>query len=629
MSFLSVFNKNKKEEPVILSVETLIPELFRQNLEKITGNTPEVEIVQVKFINWQIYLTGQDSGHVLRFFRNSTRSPLSIFFPAEFISKYIPAKTGEELQSELVKLLGLLPAYLMSEIKPGVEPAGDDGEQTSLPDFICSELKGKDEVLWQTSGSRIFNIKLGSAFIYLFLAEEEVYQFNSLCLESEITFDLIQNLSQNTSSINRDETLEDEDSIVSNKISNQAEFLLGRFFLPRSILMGEHNAVSGFDEIDFESEHWLEEDGINFTLNITIDDNTYSINYFIPAKGESKASLLRMMQYLIKAVLPMWKRFFEIRKAGGIQGGSSAKKDPSIKVLLYGGIKYRNSLIPVEVGLPRGIVSLFANRFLESEEIFTTDLSRIISLNQSLLHIFLGDNLFIPLTLSEFFNLIDDFDLRRVIQNFFSGTGWNSESMQSLFTYSLQVIEENKIYYFYDSFFNSSRFFSFLPKSQKDEWKRTRGASVSREEMISSGRKALKEIYYALRKDHLDLSFKASLLLRNEFKIRGDKRIRKEMDSLMQREPLSILLENKYAKDVQNLLARLTAKVLANALVLYTDNVKSLDKFMSRNYRIEVKDLIKIIQRESTADGFDMEEMRNDLLTLHNGLKELAEEEVI
>ncbi|MCK5201482.1 MAG: hypothetical protein KAR21_24180, partial [Spirochaetales bacterium] len=327
--------------------------------------------------------------------------------------------------------------------------------------------------------------------------------------------------------------------------------------------------------------------------------------------------------------LPMWKRFFEIRKAGGIHGGPSTKKDPSIKVLLYGGIKYRNSLIPVEVSLPEGIVSLFANRFLESEEIFTTDLSRIISLNQSLLHIFLDDNLFVPLTLSEFFNLIDDFDLRRVIQNFFSGTGWNSEAMQPLFTYSLQVIEENKIYYFYDSFFNSSRFFSFLPKSQKDEWKRTRGASVSREEMISSGRKALKEIYYVLREDHLELSFKASLLLRNEFKIRGDKRIRKEMDSLMQREPLSILLENKYAKDVQNLLARLTAKVLASALVLYTDNVKSLDKFMSRNYRTEVKNLIKIIQRESTTDGFDMEEIRNNLLTLHNGLKELAEEEMI
>ena len=517
----------------------------------------------------------------------------------------------------------------MSVIKPDIEPVRDDEEQISLPDFICSELKGKDEILWQTSGSRIFNIRFGYVFIYLFLAEEEAQQFNSLCRESEITFDLIQNLSKDIPFIKRDEIHKGNDTYASNKISNQSEFMLGRFFLPRVILIGEHYAVSGFDTISFQPGNVVEEGGINFALNITIDENSYNINYFIPAKGESKASLSRMMQYLIKAVLPMWKRFFEIRKAGGIHGGPSTKKDPSIKVLLYGGIKYRNSLIPVEVSLPEGIVSLFANRFLESEEIFTTDLSRIISLNQSLLHIFLDDNLFVPLTLSEFFNLIDDFDLRRVIQNFFSGTGWNSEAMQPLFTYSLQVIEENKIYYFYDSFFNSSRFFSFLPKSQKDEWKRTRGASVSREEMISSGRKALKEIYYVLREDHLELSFKASLLLRNEFKIRGDKRIRKEMDSLMQREPLSILLENKYAKDVQNLLARLTAKVLASALVLYTDNVKSLDKFMSRNYRTEVKNLIKIIQRESTTDGFDMEEIRNNLLTLHNGLKELAEEEMI
>ncbi|MCK5342688.1 MAG: hypothetical protein KAR20_04750, partial [Candidatus Heimdallarchaeota archaeon] len=349
----------------------------------------------------------------------------------------------------------------------------DDGEQISLPDFVCSELKGKDEVLWQTSSSRIFNIKFESAFIYLFLAEEEVYQFNTLCMESEITFNLIQNSTQDTFFINRDGIIKGCDTRASNKISNQSEFLLGRFFLPRSILIEEHNAVSGFDTISFEQENAAEEGGINFALDITIDDNTYSINYFIPAKGESKASLSRMMQYLIKAVLPMWERFFEIRKVGGKQGGLSPKTNQSVKVLLYGGIKYKNSLIPVEVRLSEGIVSLFSRRFLESEEIFTTDLSRIVSLNQSLLHIFLDDNLLAPLTLSEFFNLIDDFDLRRVIQNFFSGTGWNSEAMQPLFTYSLQVIEKKKIYYFSDPFFNRSRFFSFLPKSQKDEWKRT------------------------------------------------------------------------------------------------------------------------------------------------------------
>ena len=624
MGILSVLSKKKKEGPVILSAETLIPELLGQNLKKINGNTPDVELVQIKFTNWQIYLTGQDSGHVLRFFRNSTRSPLSIFFPSEFISKYIPAETEKELQSKLVKLLGLLPAYLMSEIKPGVEAVRDDGEQSSLPDFICSELKGRDEVLWQTSGSKIFNIRFGTEFIYIFLAEDEAQKFNRLCRDSEITFDLIQNLTQNSPSINRDETLEFKDNIVSNEISNQSEFLLGRFFLPRTILVGEHNAVSGFDKIDFEPEQLMEEGGVNFVLNITIDEKTYSIDYFIPAKDESKASVSRIMQYLIKAVLPMWRRFFEIRKVGGMQGGTGGGK-----VLLSGGIKYQNNQIPIKISIPEDIVSLFSNRFLKSEEFINSDLSRIISLNQELLLVFFKDNLFPPMTLPEFFNLIDDFDLRRIIQNYFSGTGWNSESMQPLFTYSKKVIEKNKIYYFYDPHFNRSRFFSFLPKSQKDEWKRTRGASESREEMISTGRKALREIYNAYRSDHLDLSFKSSILLRNEFKIRGESEIRKNLDGLMQREPFSLLLENKYARDVQNLLARLTAKVLANALVLYTNNLGSLEPFMSRNYRAEVKDLIKIVQRKSAADGFEMEKIRTDLLALHNGLKDLPEEEMI
>ncbi|MCK5200857.1 MAG: hypothetical protein KAR21_21025, partial [Spirochaetales bacterium] len=343
-------------------VETLIPELLRQNLNRINGNTSEVELVQEKFTNWQIYLAGQDSGQVLRYFRNSTRSSLLIFFPDDFISEYIPAKTGEELQSELVKFPGLLPAYLMSVIKPDIEPVRDDEEQISLPDFICSELKGKDEILWQTSGSRIFNIRFGYVFIYLFLAEEEAQQFNSLCRESEITFDLIQNLSKDIPFIKRDEIHKGNDTYASNKISNQSEFMLGRFFLPRVILIGEHYAVSGFDTISFQPGNVVEEGGINFALNITIDENSYNINYFIPAKGESKASLSRMMQYLIKAVLPMWKRFFEIRRVGGKQGGLSPKTNQSVKVLLYGGIKYKNSLIPVEVRLSEGIVSLFSRR---------------------------------------------------------------------------------------------------------------------------------------------------------------------------------------------------------------------------------------------------------------------------
>lgn len=128
-------------------------------------------------------------------------------------------------------------------------------------------------------------------------------------------------------------------------------------------------------------------------------------------------------------------------------------------------------------------------------------------------------------------------------------------------------------------------------------------------------------------KDHLDLSYKCSILFRNEFKIRGEKKIRKELDALMLSEPFTVLLEENSAREVQNFLARLTAKVLANALVLYTNNLGSLKPFMSRNYWSEVKDLIKIIKRKSSIDGFDMEEIRNDFLALHNGLKILVEAE--
>jgi len=235
----------------------------------------------------------------------------------------------------------------------------------------------------------------------------------------------------------------------------------------------------------------------------------------------------------------------------------------------------------------------------------------------------------LPLYLSEFLNLIDEIDLRKIIQNFFSGTGWKGDEIQKLFSYSKKDYQKKKMYYFADPFFDRKSFFKYLPKSQKDEWQNKLSVSDSFNEMNDYGRKALLDIYHSWKSDHLDLSYRASILLKNEFKVQGDKKIREEIDHIMVSEPFANILEDTFPRDVQNLLAKLTAKVLANALVLYTDSFRSLEPFMSRNYKAEVKDLIKIIQRKSLSNGFEMEEIKEDFFILHNGLKELSKEELI
>ena len=195
MGILSVLSKKKKEDPIILTVKTLIPELLGQNFNKLTGNTSEIELVQIKFTNWQVYLSGEDNGYILKFFRGSTRSPFLVFFPSDFIATYLPSINGKDISSELLKFLGNLPLYLLQEEKsPGIVSVSASGEKAGFPDYICSELKGKDEVLWQTSGAEIFTVKFESVLIYLFLGEEETLKFNNRCHESGITPDLIGNL---------------------------------------------------------------------------------------------------------------------------------------------------------------------------------------------------------------------------------------------------------------------------------------------------------------------------------------------------------------------------------------------------------------------------------------------------
>ena len=619
MSILSGLSKKNKIEPVILSVERLISELLKQNIKKQSDKSLSPELEVLKFDKFQINFLEKPDGFVLRFFMGSIRTPLLIFFPDDFISKYVSLKNRKDPESELLTLFSFIPEYLLTKIEDGTEFTHNSEEKLVSSFHIGAILKSKDEFFWSISGCEIVQIRIGSVSCYLFLEEKKFLMFNKNCQDYEVSINNIFNPVVDYPSLKK----------LNNRLEltgSHSDFLFGIFFLPRSLLLGEHRAVNGFNSVIFKPEFEYNENGVSFTLNLTIEGNIFDINYFIPSKIESRGDLTKIIQTLVKAVLPVWRKYFDIDKVGSSR---SLPETTQVECLLTGGIKYKNSLIPVEIGLSEGIINLLAGKLVELNVNYSTDLARVMLINQSLLHIFLKENLFLPLNLSEFLNLIDEIDLRRITQNFFSGTGWKGNVMQSLFSYSIKDIQKKKIYYFQDTFFDREGFFKYLPNSQKDEWNQSRSASVSYKEMVLSGRDALHDIFQTFRNDHLELSYKGATLLKNEFKVKGDKKIRVELDQVIEKESFSYLLEDTFPRDVQNLLAKLTAKVLANALVLYTESLVSLEPFMSRNYKSELKDLIKIIQRNSIKDGFDMEEIRKDFFELHTGLKNLSKEELI
>ena len=619
MGILSGINKKKQIEPVILSVKLLISEILKQNLKEKSDNSISLEIEDLKFENFQITFLQKKGGYILRYFEGFVRAPLLLYIPDDFIVKYISLKNRKVPESELVNIFDRIPEYLFAEIKPDTDSVKGSVEKSNFIYCTGSFLSNKDEFLWNASAYKISQISLGSVSCFLLLEENRFIMFNNKCQENNISFNLLKDFV--------------EDNIVLAEFDNnlklaenKEDFLFGRFLLPRNTLLGEHVAVSGFDSVIFNPEFKIKEDGVNFVLNLTIDGNIYRINYFIPSKIESRDNISRMIKTIVKAVLPMWKKYFEIQKIG-VSG--SFPEAVEVESLFSGDIKYKNSLIPLEVGLSSGIIDLFSTRLLESDLNISANSTRVILLNQSLLHIFLKEDLFLPLSLSKFLNLIDKIDLRKIVQNFFSGTGWKGSDIQGLFSFSKKDFKKNKIYYFNDPLFDRESFFKYLPKLQKEEWKQSRSASDSYDDMVSSGLNTLHDIYHAFRNDHLELSYKASLLLINEFKVKGDKKIREELDKVIEKESFSYLLEDTFPRDVQNLLAKLSSKVFANAVVLFTESLVNLEPFMSRNYKSEVKDLIKIIQRNSIKDGFDMEEIRIDFFELHNGLKGLSKEELI
>ncbi len=619
MGIFSGLRKKKTVEPEILSVELLISELLKQNFEKYIDSSLSPETELVKFENFQIIFLQKHGGYVLRYLIGSFKAPLIIFFPDHFISKYVSPENAENPESELFNIFKLIPEFLLMDIEQGITSIdGPEGKQDSL-NYIGSTLTGTDEFLWNISAYQIIQIKTGSFHCFLFIEEKRFLIFNKYCKEYEISSDSKHEY--------KHEDFSPMENCKNAKITgSQANFLFGRFFLPRTVLLGAHYAVSGFTSLLVKPELENNNDGVIFVLNLTIEGIIYNVYYLIPSKKESRAALSGMIQPIVKSVLPLWKKFFKIQK---VEGSTAIPSSVQIEFMFSGEIKYKNSLIPVEVSLSRGMLNLFYVKLVKPGSNISADFSRLFLLNQFILRSFLKKNMFLSLSLSEFLNLIDEIDLRRVIQNFFSGTGWKGDVIQRLFNYSIKDIQNKKIYYFQDPLFNRDYFFKYLPKSKKEEWLQSRSVSASSAEMISLGRNALREIFHAFQDDHLELSFKGATLLINEFKVQGDKIIRKELDQIVNKEPFSYLLEDTFPRDVQNLLAKLTTGLLANALVLYPDNIETFKPFISRNFHSEVKELIKIIQRKSAANGFNMEDIKTDFLVLHNNLKTLAKEDLV
>ena len=158
MGILSGLGKKKIIEPVILSVEILILEILKKSFKSQTDSSliPEIEILKYKnFINNFLNVKG---GFVLKFYTNSVKTPLFVFVPDNFISKYVSIKNIKDPESELLNIFGHIPEYLLMEIDREDNFVTDSKVKPVSLSLIGSSLISKDEFLWNTSGSIIIQI---------------------------------------------------------------------------------------------------------------------------------------------------------------------------------------------------------------------------------------------------------------------------------------------------------------------------------------------------------------------------------------------------------------------------------------------------------------------------------------
>lgn len=629
--------KKGKENAEPLTFEMVVLACIRGSFEETIGEEEQMSIESLSFDRFESLLDSIEKGVTIESFSKVQQNAL-IFFLPDGVNR------TESLPGRLA------PVYFLGE-------DAMPGPSLSFPKPYKKEEKNM--LLWQASGCVIYKVgwHQTGADIVLYLLSDREFEKNIRGklkdpeFENSVRSLVFKEKNEETGpAAARSETDAAPGGL---EIAKPLEFCLGMLFLPPCAVVGKKKIHCTFKRIVEKEavDRCIPRDGLWYRFSFRAADRDCSVYYGVDVKGRQKKyekffsklfpGLLRISGKKLRKEIPF----------SAAKGGMTAKpKDDVVSrsAVFEAEIGMGRQRVPCLVCVDRIVLGILARRILEPwERSFLQphprrELLMIPSLNRTLLSLNInsfyreGLDRDIPenglpglygLRVSELINLVDDDDVKRIIQNYFIGSGFTVGDMQKLFFFKAGPDEKGRVKTAIDPSFDNPRFARLLPLLPREDWKGVFGVSENYHELLENNAVSMQGIYKAVSHDKLLLSFKSRYILDSEFREKIEAEYLERIESLLAKgEPLRTL-QILSRETAQQVVSAVPTKKLAVALLSRTEDVRAYGVFMSRNKRQELAEEIKVQKRRRESGLFTAELIYDYLLELLDTFKRAVEKQ--
>lgn len=648
--------RKKKEKSEPLTFEGVLKECTRRGFKETAGEELEVRIESISFEGFEELLGSVETGMSVESFSKIQETVLLLFIPEE---ENIFEKPAGNLP-----LLYFLAESLETGGDSGSAAGGEEASPVYAPKYFLTlpkpyAWKERKALLWQISGSVLYK-----ASGFRTGREEnpegecpvrELYICSGRDFERDIRKKIEEPEFEQAvrTLVLEEQGWEPGKSGAGLEIAKPLEFCLGTLFLPLRAVVGKKRISCLFKRFipGKEAPGQIPGGCLWYRFSFQAAERTCSVFYGVDVKGRTdryKTFFAKLFQGLLKTA---GKKLRAQVPFSGAKGGVSAgpKKEALSRFLVFEAeIGIGRQRIPCIVAVDRTVFAILARRLLEPSEgrflqrhpqresLLSASINRTI-LSQEI-DWFSVESLDrdIPkngppglygFRVSELINLLDDDDVKRIMQNYFIGSGFTVGDMQKLFFFKVGPDENDRFRITIDPSFDNPRFTNLLPRVPKEEWKRIHGVSETYRDLLENNAAAMQGIYNAMSHDKLLLSYKSRHILDSEFKEKIEGEYLERIDSLLEAgEPLRSL-KHLTRETAQQVVSAMPTKKLAVALLTRTDDAREYGTFMSRNKRQELAEEIRVQKRRRETGQFTAELIYDNLLELREAFMQAAEKQ--
>jgi|GEM_PF-6398639 len=614
--FIRLFGFNRKKTFQDKDIfKYLFSSFFEYIFFKITGVKTLIDINECPADNFINELKDFDDIISINIYFNDDIHKLCLYFSKNFLSSF---KTKNNISTSDIEFIENLGGYVKK-----IAIFNEQEESDNICIKVIDNYKNKNIIYWKVLSSKTLKVNVDNDSFYALVENN----FNDMILKSDKLISLKKN-----KFLNYIESCNPTQKIDNLTINKQNEFLIADFFIPNFLFIHQYSIffkIKNFSLLKDISLLGLKT-GIWVIFIYEIDNKKNFVLYYFDYENVNKFNndlidFKLFIKEILKGVIKKIKERTGIEDIKiSIQFIDKINKDLFTKIDLYS-IKYKlkmkNKTIESLVFFPRNIFLQLKKTYYTKKNIedYNNDFfGQIISFNHHLLNNNFDDyiNLFVPhifnfniIPFYNFINLIDDFDLKKVVQNFLIQKYNHYEILKLFF-----IKDINGMIIEFD--FDTDRIYKFLPKLKIEDIESIYNTfePLDEENFKEFNKKVIKDLYVQVENNKLLLSNKALFILSKGYYEKKEKQGKNEINSIINNYRLFNKLNKIPKNDLSILLHNAGTQKLCSILLFNEEQKELILKIFSNKKQKQLNEDLDYFITNYEQGLLPVEKIKNNVI---------------